>query len=140
METLTALEAQVLEMMLEGQDDVRAVLRQQLRLLRVSSREFSGVGFFTAFVVQSDAPRITGLPALQVGNVEGSADNVNHGLGFVLFVKDGALCPFSLYVIARSGVKRAKSKSSILAVPFVPFVSSPCLLRLFPLSYVLGLS
>jgi hypothetical protein len=91
METLTALEAQVLEMMLEGQDDVRAVLRQQLRLLRVSSREFSGVGFFTAFVVQSDAPRITGLPALQVGNVEGSADNVNHGLGFVLFVKDGAL-------------------------------------------------
>ena len=78
-------------MMLEGEDDVRSVLRQQLRCLQVSSREFTGVGFFSHLTVDSKVPRVVGEPKFILGDVEGTADNVEHGFGFVLFVEDGAL-------------------------------------------------
>ena len=78
-------------MILRGEDEIRFVLRQQMQQLQVSSREFTGAGFFSNFVVDPAARRITGRPTLTLGNVEGTATNVSHGLGFVLFVKDGAL-------------------------------------------------
>jgi hypothetical protein len=45
---LTTLEEQVLEMLLRGNDQVLDVLRQQVKDAQVSSREMTGVGFFTS--------------------------------------------------------------------------------------------
>ncbi len=91
MPELTALEEQVLQMMLRGDDETRTVLRQQLHFLQVSSRRFTGVGFFCDFAIDLKAPRIVGRPKLELGGVAGTAQNLKHGLGFVLFVVDGAL-------------------------------------------------
>jgi hypothetical protein len=51
----------------------------------------TGVGFYTEFVVPPEAPRVLGRPTFKLGDVNGTADNVNHGLGFLLYVTDGAL-------------------------------------------------
>jgi hypothetical protein len=91
MNTLTTIEKQVLEMLLHGQDEVLAILRQQAQRLEVSSREMTGVGFYTEFLVSSDVPRVPGNLTFKLGDVNGAADNVSHGLGFLLYVKEGVL-------------------------------------------------
>ena len=91
MMALTTLEKRVLEMLLSGQDEVLTILRQQAKQLQVSSREMTGVGFYTEFLVPPDAPRTPGRSTFRLGDVNGVANNVSHGLGFLLYVKDGAL-------------------------------------------------
>jgi len=78
-------------MLLAGDDNVLSVLREQAKQATVRSREMTGVGFFTYFSVPPKAPRIPGTPKFQLTDVHGTADNVMHGVGFVLFVKDRAL-------------------------------------------------
>jgi hypothetical protein len=90
MNNLTKLENQVLEKLLHGPDEVLTILRQQVKQMQVSSRKMTGVGFFTKFVVSPDVC-VPGRPTFKLGDVNGAADNVNHGLGFLLYVKDGAL-------------------------------------------------
>jgi len=91
MTNLTTLEDQVLDMLLRGQDEVLVILRQQAKQLQVSSREKTGVGFYTEFAVSPEVPRVPGRPTFKLGDVNGTADNVNHGLGFLLYVTEGAL-------------------------------------------------
>jgi hypothetical protein len=89
--SLTPLEQQVLAMLLAGEDGMLAVLRRQAGVATVSSREMTGVGFHTDFSVPRDAERLAGRPRFTLTGVDGSAANVRHGVGFVLFVADGAL-------------------------------------------------
>jgi len=91
MMNLTPLETQLLQMLLHGDSEELIVLREQAALVQVSSREMTGVGFFTNFAVPPDAPHIAGRPTLRFGDVNGTADNVKHGVGFLLHVTDGAL-------------------------------------------------
>jgi len=86
---LTTLEEQVLEMLLYGNDEVFVVLRQQAKKVHVSSRKMTGVGFFTDFEVPLDMPRVEWHPTLKLGDVVGEADNVKHGVGFLLYVDGG---------------------------------------------------
>ena len=81
----------MLEVLLRGNDEVLSVLRQQAKQVQVSSRKMTGVGFYTEFVVPPDVPRVPGRPTFKIGDVNGTADNVKHGLGFLLYVRDGAL-------------------------------------------------
>jgi hypothetical protein len=91
MTNLTTLENQVLEMLLRGPDEVLAILRQQAKQMQILSRNKTGVGFYTEFVVPPDVPRVPGCPTFKLGDVNGVADNVTHGIGFLLYVKDGSL-------------------------------------------------
>jgi hypothetical protein len=91
MNNLTTLEQQVLDMLVHGQNEVLTILRQQAQKLQVSSREMTGVGFYSEFLVPPDVPRVPGDPTFKLGDVNGTADNVSHGLGFILYVKNGAL-------------------------------------------------
>jgi hypothetical protein len=91
MTTFTTVEDRVLEMLLRGEDEILSVLRQQARHAQISSRKMTGVGFYTEFVIPSEVPRVPGHPTFKLGDVNGIADNVRHGLGFLLYVKDGAL-------------------------------------------------
>lgn len=91
MNNLSTLEKQVLEMLLRGEDEVLTILRRQAQRLQVSSREKTGVGFYTNFLVSPDVLRVPGNLTFKLGDVNGAADNVSHGLGFLLYVKDGAL-------------------------------------------------
>ena len=85
------LEDEVLKMLLDGRDDCLAILRLQAQHSRVSSREMTGVGFFTHFDVPPEVPRVLGQPKFWLGDVYGAAENIQDGVGFVLFVTEGAL-------------------------------------------------
>ena len=80
-----------MEMLLAGDDDALAILRQQLIAAEVTSREMTGVGFYTNFSIPLNAARIPNQPSFKLGDVNGKAKNVEHGLGFILFVTDGAI-------------------------------------------------
>jgi hypothetical protein len=91
MSKLTSLEDQVLRMLLAGDDEALSVLRKQAKQASVSSRKMTGVGFYTTFEIPPEAPRLTGRASFKFGDVNGRAANLKHGLGFLLYVADGAL-------------------------------------------------
>lgn len=91
MNELTILEEQVLQKLLRGDDELLSVLRQQAQQVRVTLRKMTGVGFFTTLEVRAEAPRVKDPPKFQLGDVNGTADNVKDGLGFLLYITDGAL-------------------------------------------------
>ena len=91
MSILMPLENQVIEFLLAGEDEVLSILRQQLKQATVSSRKMTGVGFYTKFSIPAGCPRISGNSSFKLGDVNGSANNLKHGLGFLLFVTNGEI-------------------------------------------------
>jgi hypothetical protein len=102
MSNLTPLEDQLLQILLRGDDKVFAILRKQAKEASVRSRKITGVGFFAEFTVPPQSPRVEGRPTFKFGDVNGTADNVKHGLGFVLYVTDGALSMLEGYTYDES--------------------------------------
>jgi hypothetical protein len=95
MNALTDLERAVLLRLLEGEEPVVRALRDQVAEAEVREREFTGVGFFTYFLVRPvgdpvSVPDGVVHPPL-VGDVRLEAENLQHGADFVLFLKDGLL-------------------------------------------------
>src|SRR5215203_4573914 len=89
---LTPLERGVMRHILEGPDPDRDILRRQVASATVVRREYTGVGFFTHFSVDSQAPRIRGAERLTLGeNVGAQFPTLKHGAGFILFVDQGAV-------------------------------------------------
>ena|SRR5437764_588885 len=91
MTELTALESAVIDVLLPDDLPEAAILREQLRSARVSSREMTGVGFFTEFTLSGDAPVLPENRSLHLGNVAATCPDVEHGMGFVLFVREGKI-------------------------------------------------
>ena len=87
---LNSLERAVLEKLLCGDLPLLTQLRQQLSKCHVAKREYSGVGFFTDFIIPEDISRTPGLD-IQFGDVIGSHPELKNGAGFVLFIKNGVL-------------------------------------------------
>jgi hypothetical protein len=91
MASFTALERAVVEMLLAGDLPALYALRAQFTASRVAKREFTGVGFFTDFDVPASAPQVSANRSLEIGDVEASISGLQHGAGFVLFVRGGVL-------------------------------------------------
>ena len=91
MEQLTNLENSVMEMLLAGGDDVLGGLRCQLAASTCAGRENTGVGFYTTFNVPNVVPRVAGGKSFKFGDVSATVPGLQHGAGFLLFVKDGIL-------------------------------------------------
>jgi hypothetical protein len=87
----TLLEKSVLERMLDKAGEQFETLRRQLSLAVVSKREFSGVGFFTELALSNDAPVKRDIADMTVGDVGAELPGLEHGAGFVLFVRNGAI-------------------------------------------------
>ena len=87
----TPLEKAVLDMMLDKPGEQFDVVRQQLAHATVSKREFSGVGFFTNFAVPTDAHVRRDLPPMEIGDVGAEFPSLQHGAGFLLFIRDGVV-------------------------------------------------
>jgi len=90
MNELTTFERKVMHALLDGEDDILSILREQLGATVVVKRKMTGVGFFTTFAVSDDVPRADDR-SLKFGDVIASISGVAHGAGFLLYVEHGAL-------------------------------------------------
>jgi hypothetical protein len=90
MEGLNDLEQAVLDKILAGDHPVLATLRLQAKNARLVKRELTGVGFFCDLEVPPKH-RLEGKTKFEIGGVHGKLDGLEHGAGFVLFVRDGRL-------------------------------------------------
>jgi hypothetical protein len=90
MKKLTTLEQNVMQALLDGEDDILSILREQLKAALVIKREMTGMGFYTTFEVSADVPRAGDL-SFKFGDVVASIPSLNHGAGFLLYVKLGIL-------------------------------------------------
>jgi hypothetical protein len=93
---LSDLERTLLAMLVAGDHPALTALREQFAVVQITSREFSGVGFFTHFVVPPSAPR---LPVRRwvISDVYFRMDGLDHGAGALLFVDEGALSMLEAY-------------------------------------------
>jgi hypothetical protein len=88
---LNGLENAVIEMLLRGDDPVLKTLSMQLRASHVTSRRYTGAGFFTNFTVPDDVAQVPGKDSFAFGDVIAEIASLQHGAGFLLFVKGGKL-------------------------------------------------
>jgi hypothetical protein len=89
---LTSLERQVITTLLAPIHPVMDALRRQFDACTVASREFTGHGFVSTLVIADgvEAAPVT-RKQLSLGDVSATIDGLEHGAGFVLFVRDGLL-------------------------------------------------
>ena len=64
-------------------DDVRVALRAQAARACLASREYTGAGFHCSFEVPAEVPRVSAPSGFELG--------LEHGAGFLLFVRDGRM-------------------------------------------------
>jgi len=89
---LSALEAAVLTKLVAGDHPILRVLQAQLDRSSVKSREFTGVGFLTEIVVPADTERVEiGKHDATIMGVAAEISGLEHGAGFVLYVRNGAI-------------------------------------------------
>lgn len=88
---LTPLEKAVLDMMLDQPGEPYEVVRRQLAHAKVVGRKFTGVGFFTDFIVPSEAAVQRNLPNMELSGVGAVFPNLKHGAGFLFFIRDGVI-------------------------------------------------
>ena len=89
---LNALELAVLRKLLEGEHPVLAVLRSQIPFVSVTSREFTGHGFYTNLSVNIEMlQRGCANGDFPIDDVGADIVGLRHGAGFVLFVRGGYL-------------------------------------------------
>ena len=95
---LTPLERAVIETLLAREEPGYDNLRAQIGSCRVTGREMTGVGFYTALEVDataSPAPPAVGNPVGQghefPDDVYADLDGLRHGVGFLLWLDDGRL-------------------------------------------------
>ena len=94
---LTALEQAVIAALLDKGGEPYATIREQFAHATVAERSFSGVGFFTEFVLPPDAPVRRDLADITFGEVEADFPGLQNGAGFVLFIRDGAVAMLEGY-------------------------------------------
>jgi hypothetical protein len=85
----TPLELEVLRAIATQAVEGTATLNHQIDMARVSRRENTGAGFFTTFDLQTD--RTLDGQRSPIGDVGASIEGLSHGMGFLLWVKDGRI-------------------------------------------------
>ncbi len=89
MDDLSDLELAVLHAIAVQVSGSTAVLEHQMKTARAIARENTGAGFFTTFTVASD--QILEGVRSPVGDVGATVQGLKHGMGFLLWIKDGLM-------------------------------------------------
>jgi hypothetical protein len=90
MDEFTILETAALEAIFSETPELAPALKSQLEASVVTNRENSGGGFFTTMKVADDAPAVNS-PSVLGYATQARIGGLEHGLGFVLFMRDGKL-------------------------------------------------
>lgn len=83
---------QVMDMLLNGTDEVLLLLKKQYKGAKNVSIETNPVGFFVDFEIdefQINSNKFENT--FQIGDVAGDLEHMEDAVGFILFVKDGFL-------------------------------------------------
>ena len=89
--TLTPFERIILDALVAGDTAELVVLREQVAAASATARELTGVGFFATLAIPPGSPRLAPAIGGSLSDVGATLIGVEHGVGFVLFLKDGAL-------------------------------------------------
>ena len=79
-----------MEKLLTGNEEALNILHEQYKSA-IKKKEFSGSGFFTNFEIPKNALVLPKKRSFQFGDVVGEINDVENGVGFVLFVKEGKI-------------------------------------------------
>jgi hypothetical protein len=91
MTDVSEFETQVMHKLLEYNDSVFNILREQFKVAKVIDRQLTGVGFFLEFYLPADAAIIPAGLSFEINDVVAEIDELKNGAGFVLYVKNGRL-------------------------------------------------
>jgi hypothetical protein len=91
MSDLTHFERAVMHKLLAGEDEILAILRDQLTLASVNERQMTGAGFFTRFTVPKAARLLPINRPLKIGDVKAKMPELDYGAGFLLYIENGLL-------------------------------------------------
>ncbi|MBN1467086.1 MAG: hypothetical protein JW924_00030 [Fusobacteriaceae bacterium] len=82
-------ENNVMEMLLDGENEILSKLRKQYEHSKVISREFSTAGFFISFTVEDRGELCLEGKSFYIGDVGGIVNGIESAIGFILFIKNG---------------------------------------------------
>ncbi len=99
---LTPLEQAVMDMILAKAGEPFDTIRQQLAHATVAERRFTGAGFYTDFVIPSHAPIRRDLADATMGGVGAELAGLQHGVGFLLFIRGGVVSMLEGYTYDES--------------------------------------
>jgi hypothetical protein len=122
------LEHRIMELLLAGDLQQLASLRQQLASARIAGREYSGVGAFVTFEVAAETPRVT-PPNFQLTDIHFELEGVENGGSVVLFIRNGVLDMLEIYNWTDQWPKEPRLKSISYLVPIPSDIESGASLR-----------
>ena len=86
----TKLADRVMELLLNGEDEVLSVLREQYKNANIISEEDEEVGFYINYQINTTCVIPNNYNAtFQIGDVDGTVDDIDGAVGFVLYIKNG---------------------------------------------------
>ena len=103
------VEYRVMDMLLAGDNECLSILRGQLNGISVLSRDLSGKGFYTKYLIAPGLDRLKNYPTFKLGDVNGSARNVAYGLGFLLYIAGGAISMLEGYTYGEPWPKKLEN-------------------------------
>ncbi len=83
-------EQAVMHKIMEHDTAINKILREQYKRAHIQDRSFSGVGFFTDFIVPNNIPHIIQHVEYDYGDVKAIINDID-GYGFILFIDDGVM-------------------------------------------------
>src|SRR5205823_2606897 len=87
MRRLSPIERTVLEAAAHDYEALADVLREQIAIAQVIDFRNTGAGFFSTVTVSPEAPQLPDKSPLDAAT--GSVGNIEHRMGFLVFVKNG---------------------------------------------------
>lgn len=88
----------VMNLLLDGEDEVLSVLRDQYKNANIISEEDEEAGFYinyqvnTALIIPNNYNT-----TFQIGDVDGTVDNIDEAVGFILYIKNGYIAMLEGY-------------------------------------------
>ncbi|MFT9078672.1 hypothetical protein [Ethanoligenens sp.] len=110
--SLDVFENKLMKMFLNGEGNVFSRLKKQYMVINVISREHSDAGFFTNFSLPENSEDLRlDNKSFHIGDIDGSVNGIAGAVGFVLYIKHGAIALLEGYTNALN--KWPKSNNEI---------------------------
>jgi len=87
----------ILTVDLKDNPDISCQLLLQYKNAEIVQRHFFEQGYYTEFSVLDEGLRLANRGNSEVGNTLAEIPNLRHGIGFLLFIRDGLISSFEGY-------------------------------------------